>query len=140
MSIYKAGNPRKMTKFRHFVKSLLKLTFALAVVLFALGQFNFYVPFLFISWASLAFFLLLTLVSGYYNSRSIKKPFFLNIFFGTLLIKFILSAAFIFTYFEIVEPDRLAILPIMVIFFAYKASETILLVRFARDMPSEFED
>ena len=126
-----------MTKFRHFVKSLLKLTFALAVVLFALGFFNFFFPYIVISWVSLAFFLALTMFSGYYNSRSIKKPFFLNIFFGTLAVKFILSLGFIFTYFILFDPTKWVILPIMFIFFAYKSSETLLLVRFAKDLPDE---
>ena len=126
-----------MTKFRHFVKSLLKLTFALAVVLFALGFFKFFIPYIVISWLSLAFFLALTLFSGYYNSRSIKKPFFLNIFFITLGLKFGLSMAFIFTYFYLFEPTKYVILPMMVIFFAYKISETLLLVRFAKDLPGE---
>ena len=126
-----------MTKFRHFVKSLLKLTFALAVVLFALGFFKFCIPYIVISWLSLAFFLALTLFSGYYNSRSIKKPFFLNIFFITLGLKFGLSMAFIFTYFYLFEPTKYVILPMMVIFFAYKISETLLLVRFAKDLPGE---
>ena len=130
-----------MTKFRHFVKSLLKLTFAMAVVLFALGFFSFFFPYIVISWVSLAFFLALTMFSGYYNSRSIKKPFFLNIFFGTLAVKFILSLGFIFTYFILFDPTKWVILPIMFIFFAYKSSETLLLVRFAKDLPDEgFED
>ena len=128
-----------MTKFRHFVKSLLKLTFALAVLLFALGFFKFFLPYIVISWVSIGFFLSLTLFSGYYNSRSIKKPFFLSIFFGTLLVKFILSGAFIFAYFLIVEPEKWVILPIMFIFLAYKSSETLLLVRFARDLPEDAE-
>ncbi len=126
-----------MTKFRHFVKSLLKLTFAMAVVLFALGFFKFFFPYLIISWFSLAFFLALTIFSGYYNSRSIKKPFFLNIFFGTLAVKFVLSLVFIFIYFIIFDPTKWVILPIMFIFFAYKSSETLLLVRFARDLPDD---
>ncbi len=126
-----------MTKFRHFVKSMLKLTFALAVVLFALGFFKFFIPFIVISWVSLAFFLALTMFSGYYNSRSIKKPFFLNIFFGTLAIKFFLSLVFIFTYFIVFNPIKWVILPIMFIFFAYKGSETLLLARFAKDLPKD---
>ncbi|CAN5363351.1 hypothetical protein BH09BAC1_BH09BAC1_10050 [soil metagenome] len=122
-----------MMKYRHFVKSLLKLTFALAVVLFALGFFKFFLPYIIISWVSLGFFLALTLFSGYYNSRSVKKPFFLNIFFGTMAVKFFLSAVFIFAYFMLIEPDKWVILPIIAIFFAYKASETVLLVRAFRD-------
>ncbi len=128
-----------MTKFRYFVKSLLKLTFALCVVLFALGFFKFFAPYIIISWLSLGFFLLLTLVSGYYNSRSIKKPFFLNIFFGTLAAKFVLSLTFITAYFLLFDPTKWVILPIMFIFFAFKSAETVLLVRFARDLPGEEE-
>lgn len=126
-----------MMKYRHFVKSLLKLTFALAVVLFGLGFFKFYIPYIIISWVSLAFFLALTLISGYYNSRSIKKPFFINIFFGTMAVKFLLSFTFIFIYFRLIGPDKWFIIPIMLIFFAYKASETVLLVRFSKEGEEE---
>ncbi len=120
-------------KFRHFVKSLLKVTFAMAVVLFALGFFKFYLPYIIISWVSLAFFLGLTMFSGYYNTRSVRKPFFINIFFGTMAVKFMFSGIFIFTYFLLIEPDKWVILPMMAIFFAYKAAETLLLVKAFRE-------
>ena len=124
-----------MTKYRHFVKEILKLTFGLAIVLTGLSFFPFYTPYFAISWSSMAFFLLLTLFSGYYNSRSIKKPFFLNIFIGTLGLKFFLSIGFIVTYFMLFDPTKWVIFPIFFFFATYKAFETVMLVRFSKDLP-----
>lgn len=124
-----------MTKFRHFFKEMMKTTFGLAVVLTALSFLPFFKPYFVISWTSLAFFLALTLFSGYYNSRSIKKPFFLNIFIGTLAFKFVLSIGFIFVYFLLFDPIKWVILPIMFFFFIFKSQEVYLLLRFSKDLP-----
>lgn len=124
-----------MTKFRHFIKELMKVTFGMAVVLTALSFFPFFRPFLVISWSSLAFFLALTLFSGFYNSRSIKKPFFLNIFLVTLGVKFLLSIGFIIFYFLLFDPIKWVILPIMIFFFVFKSTEVVMLLRFSKDLP-----
>ena len=124
-----------MTKYRHFVKELLKLTFVLAVMLTGLSFLAPFRPFIGISWASLGLFLVLTLFSGYYNSRSIKKPFFLNIFFVTLSVKFMITLGFMIAYFLLFHPTGWVIVPLMLIFGAYKVFETVMLMRFSKDLP-----
>lgn len=124
-----------MTKYRHFVKEIFKLTFGMAIVLTGLSFFHFFTPFFAISWASMGFFLMLTLFSGYYNSRSIKKPFFLNIFLFTLAVTFMASLGFIVAYFLMFDPIKWVIFPIFFFFAVYKAYETIMLVRFSKDLP-----
>lgn len=124
-----------MTRYRHFVKEIMKVTFGMAIVLTGLCFIPFYRSYVVISWFSLVFFMFLTLFSGFYNSRSIKKPFFLNIFFVTLAIKSALSIVFIATYFYLFDPTKWVIFPIMFFFGAYKVFETVMLLRFSKDLP-----
>jgi len=124
-------------KFRDFVKKILKLTFFLIILLSVLSHsyFGFFQPYKLFTWLSMIFFMGITLVSGYYNSRSIKKPFFFNIFFGTLAVKFFLSIAFLFVFLVYIDPDnkKMFVIPFFVIFFIYKVFETYMLLRFARE-------
>lgn len=124
-------------KFRHFVKKIFKLTFVLIVILSVLSMsyFNFFQPYKFFTWLSLFFFFGTTLLSGYYNSRSIKKPFFFNIFFGTLAVKFFLSIAFLVVFMVYIDPDnkKMFVIPFFLLFFIYKVFETYMLLKFARE-------
>ena len=124
-------------KYRYFVKKIFKLTFILILLLsfLSLDFFDFFQPYRLFTWVSLLFFMLITLVSGYYNSRSIKKPFFFNIFFGTLAVKFFMSIAFLIVFLVYIDPDnkKMFVIPFFLIFFIYKVFETYMLLRFARE-------
>jgi len=124
-------------KFRDFVKKIFKLTFFLILLLsiFSLGYFEFFQPYKLFTWLSMFFFMGITLFSGYYNSRSIKKPFFFNIFFGTLAVKFVMSIAFLFIFLVYIDPDnkKMFVIPFFLLFFIYKVFETYMLLRFARE-------
>jgi len=121
-------------KFRDFVKNIFKLTFVLMVILTGLSFFSFSKNYLYFTWVCLFFFLALTLFSGYYNTRSIKKPFFLNIFFGTLAVKFVLSILFILGYLILEEEkNKWFVIPFFTLFFVYKVFETYMLLKFARE-------
>ncbi len=124
-------------KFRYFVRKAFKLTFILIVVLsiLSLNYFEFFQPYRFFTWTSLFFFLGLTLFSGYYNSRSIKRPFFFNIFFGTLAVKFFLSVAFLVVFLVYIDPDnkKMFVIPFFMVFLIFKVFETYMLLRFAQE-------
>jgi len=125
-----------MLKYRYFVRKALKLTFFMIITLsiLSLDYFEFFQPYRYFTWASLFFFLFLTLFSGYYNSRSIKKPFFFNIFLGTLTVKFIVSIAFIIVFFLWFKPtSNLYIIPYFLLFSIFKAFETLILLKYARE-------
>jgi hypothetical protein len=128
-----------MTTYRQFVKKTLKLTFYLIVGLTAVSFIPHYKPYLFITWSSLVLFFGLTLFSGYYNSRSVNKSFFLNIFFITLAIKFAAALTFFSAYFLLAHPIKYTVLPFMILFGIYKAFETIMLVRFHKDLEEQGE-
>jgi len=123
-----------MVTYRQFVIKTLKLTFYLIIALAVLSFLNVFRPFLFASWASLFFFMGLTLFSGYYNSRSIKKTFFFNIYIMTLTAKFLATLFFVGIYFYEVHPTHWVAIPIMFFFTIYKVFETILLLQFSKDM------
>jgi len=123
-------------KYRAFVKKNLKLTFYLMVALTALSfpVFEFFQPFRYFTWASVIFFMSITMLTGYYNSRSIKKPFFFNIYLGTLTLKFVLSLAFVLVYFFALKPEsKMFVIPFFLLFIIYKAFETWMLLKFAQD-------
>src|SRR5688572_18553481 len=122
-------------KYRYFVKKILKLTFVLIIVLSILSSnyFEFFQPFRYFTWASLVFFMSITLFSGYYNSRSIKKPFFFNIYLGTLGLKFLLCIAFVVIFFFWFKPDKMFVVPFFLLFIIYKAFETYMLLKFAQE-------
>jgi len=128
-------------KFRYFVKKIFKLTFVLIVILsiLSLNYFEFFQPYKFFTWMSLFFFFAITLFSGYYNSRSIRKPFFFNIFFGTLALKFLLSLAFLVVFLVYIDPDnkKMFVIPFFLLFLIYKMFETYMLLRFAREESTE---
>ncbi|GIV33661.1 MAG: hypothetical protein KatS3mg031_1196 [Chitinophagales bacterium] len=123
-------------KFRYFVRKAFKLTFFLIVLLsvLSLEYFQFFQPYRFFTWLSLFFFLGLTLFSGYYNTRSIKKRFFFNIFFGTLAVKFVLSLAFLVAFLVYIDPDnkKMYVIPFFLMFLIFKVFETYMLLRFAQ--------
>ena len=123
-----------MVTYRQFVIKTFKLSFYLLLVLAVLSPFSFFKPFLFASWGSLFFFMGLTLFSGYYNSRSIKKPFFFNIYIMTLTAKFLATLFFVGIYFYEVHPTHWVAVPIMFFFTVYKIFETILLLQYSKDM------
>lgn len=123
-----------MITYRQFVAKLMKLTFYLIIVLTVLSFRAFFKPYIFISWASLFFFLGMTLFSGYYNSRSIKKPFFMNIFLMTLGIKFFATIVFVGVYFLVLKPIMWTVIPIMLLFAIFKTFETIMLLQFSKDL------
>ncbi len=124
-------------KFRFFVREIFKLTFILIVLLsiLSLNHFTFFQPYKLFTWLGLFFFLGITLVSGYYNSRSIRKPFFFNIFFGTLAVKFVLSIAFLAVFIIYIDPDnkKMFVVPFFLLFLIYKVFETYMLLKFARE-------
>lgn len=128
-----------MLKFRHFLKELLKVTFVLLAVIAALSFFDFFKDYLLITWVSLAFFCLMTIFSGYYNSRSIAKPFFINIFMGTLAIKFMASLMFIgifyyaYQYAYGIVPNKFLVIPFLLVFLVYKVFETAILLKYSRE-------
>jgi len=123
-------------KYRNFVKKILKLTFVLIIALSILSApaFEFFQPFRLFTWAALVFFFAITLVSGYYNSRSIKKPFFFNIYMGTLALKFFLSLMFIVVFLFGFKPEsKMFVVPFFLLFIIYKAFETWMLLKFAQE-------
>lgn len=123
-------------KYRFFVKKILKLTFVLIIVLSILSApaFEFFQPFRYFTWASLVFFFGLTLFSGYYNSRSIKKPFFFNIYLGTMALKFFLSLVFVLVFLFGFKPEsKMFVIPFFLLFIIYKAFETWMLLKFAQE-------
>ncbi|HXH18752.1 MAG TPA: hypothetical protein VNJ07_06675 [Chitinophagales bacterium] len=124
-------------KFRYFVRKIFKLTFFLIVILsvLSLDYFTFFQPYRYFTWICLFLFMGLTLFSGYYNSRSIRKPFFFNIFFGTLAAKFLISMAFLAAFVIYIDPDnkKMFVIPFFLMFFIYKVFETYMLLRFARE-------
>ena len=125
-----------MLRFRHFVKRIFQLTFLLIVVLsiLSLDYFGFFQTYKYFTWASLFFFVGLTLFSGYYNSRSIKKPFFLNIFMGTLAVKFVFSVLFFAVFWFVLEPgNKFFVIPYFALFTIYKVFETMMLLKYSRE-------
>lgn len=123
-------------RYRDFVKKTLKLTFVLIVVLTGLSfpYFEFFQPFRYFTWSSLVFFMSITLFSGYYNTRSIKKPFFFNIYMGTLGLKFFLCLAFVLIFkFGFKPASDMFVIPFFLLFIIYKAFETYMLLKFARE-------
>ncbi len=122
-------------QFRYFVKKIFKLTFALIVLLsiLSLNHFEFFEPYRFFTWVSLFFFMGLTLFSGYYNSRSVTKPFFFNIFIATLGLKFLLSLAFLMVFLYGLKTEKMIIVPFFLLFTIYKVFETYMLLKFARE-------
>ena len=123
-----------MIKFRHFVKEAFKLTFILIVILSVLSIFDFYSDYIFFSWLSLFFLLFLTLLSGYYNTRSLHKRFFINIFLGTLTVKFFLCIIYVALYFFVMPFKVTLIIPFLLLFIIYKGFETGLLLKYSRDV------
>ena len=125
-----------MLKFRHFVKRIFQLTFILIVVLsiLSLNYFEFFQPYRYFTWVSLFFFMGLTLFSGYYNSRSIKKPFFINIFIGMLGVKFIFSVLFFILFFIVFDSaNKWLVVPYFLLFIIYKVFETLMLLKYSRE-------
>ena len=123
-----------MVTYRQFVAKTLKLTFYLMLPLGMLSFLSFFKPFLFISWASLYFFMGLTLISGYYNTRSVKKSFFLNIYLITLGAKLFACIAFMGAYLYIVHPYKWVVIPFMLFFGIYKAFEIVMIIQFSKDL------
>ncbi len=93
--------------FRSFIAKLILITAAIAAVL-AMG--NFLSPFLrsfqIFSWSALAFFFLLTVITGYMGFRAIDKSThgFIASVNGIVLLKLVLSIGFLICFLLITKP------------------------------------
>src|ERR1043165_543689 len=95
--------------FRTFLIRLIFISLLLAVVIAIV---NFSVPFFnsfqYFSWSALGFFFLLTLITGRTGFRSFEKSphGFVASVNGIVLIKLVLSVAFVIAYLWIAKPGR----------------------------------
>lgn len=121
-----------MPKYRFFAKETLKLSFFLVIFLFILSFADFFRPYYIISWLSLTLIMFSTLFTGYYVMRSIRKPFFVHIYFGMMALKYIIVGTFFGLYHYFINADKWQIMPVLILFAIYKVFEIKEIIKASR--------
>lgn len=122
-----------MIKYRQFAVRTLMLATPIFFILAVLSFFDFFRPNLFFIWFCFLFFVGGTLFSGYYNIRSLNKPIFGTIYFGTAGIKLLSSFAILFAYYYFFSPEKWILIPFILLFLIFKGFELIILFRQIKD-------
>lgn len=118
-----------MIKYRQFAVRTLMLAVPVFLILLILSFFDFFKPNMLFVWFCFLFFVSMTLVTGYYNLRSVNKPIFGTIYMGTSGLKLLSALAIIFLYMHYFSPPKWVLLPFSFLFLIFKVFELVVLVR-----------
>lgn len=123
-------------KSANFFLQLAIITLILALVLFGLHQFSSLSTYATFSWLSLAFFVLLSVVTYYIGNRTVlqKNKFaFINAALGLTFIKMLLCVVLVGLYIKLANPPaRLFILPFLGIYVVYTIFETYFMMKIGK--------
>lgn len=122
-----------MIKYRQFAVRTLMLAVPVFVILGVLSLFDFFRANLLFVWFCYVFFVAMTLFTGYYNLRSVNKPIFGTIYFGTSGLKLLLSFSIIFLYMHFFSPPKWVLIPFVLLFLIFKVFELVVLFRQVKD-------
>ena len=122
-----------MIKYRQFAVRTLMLATPIFFILAVLSFFDFFHSNLLFIWFCFVFFVSGTLFSGYYNLRSLNKPIFGTIYFGTAGLKLILTISILFTYNYFFSPQKWVLIPFILLYLIFKGFELFVLFKQVKD-------
>lgn len=118
-----------MIKYRQFAVRTMILAVPLFVIIAILSLFEYFQSDILFVWFCFLFFVSSTLVSGYYNLRSLNKPIFGTIYFGTSSLKILVYLGALFSYKYFLHPEKWVIIPYVLLFLIFKGFELIVLFK-----------
>lgn len=119
-----------------FFRQLILLTLVVALLLFALHQLPTLQTYTDFSWLSLAFFVILSIITYYISYRTVsqKNKFaFINAALGLTFVKMLLCVVVVAAYIQLTHPSsRLFILPFLGVYVIYTIFETSFMVKIGK--------